>query len=323
MSAVRMSELIDPIESTSPAKEGVNALRARFENIGQSENKPTIKQNLPGRSSSPLRPLTPPVRRTQGPQRPPPPRPVRPPHHSNDPSPDREHVRSPVKQLGQNQLHPLTNSRARSLGDLHVIKKDKEGDENSTSASPTAVEEVDTPTTKRRRKSKSKDNLPEESSGTGKRFWQKSKSTDVKNSPKVVPDKRKFSAPAERLDLPRSVPKKEALAAAPELSSSEASSKEGTPNTDRRKSDSWKRALKKTDSNMTEVGSESLRKRKKKGLIKSKSTTGIDTSSESERSGGTPRGSPWIGRKREVRETDLTEEAKRIREAAVANKGLS
>lgn len=312
-----MSELIDPIESTSP-KEGVNALRARFENL---ENKPTI-----GRSSSPLRPLTPPVRR--GPQRPPPPRPVRPPRPSDAPSPDREQVRSPVNQLGHNQEHPLTNAMTRSLGDLNVIKKGKDSEQNSPSVGRAAVEEVDAPTKKeknKRRKSKSKDDLVEEGSGTGKKFWQKSKSTDVKNSPKVVPDKRKFSAPAEGHDLPRPVPKKEPLTAAPEVSSSESSSKEGTPDSGRRKSESWKRALKKTESNMTELGSEGHRRHKKKGLIKSRSTSGIgaavDTGTESDMSSGTPRGSPWIGRKKEVRKTDLTEEAKHIKEAAVVNEG--
>lgn len=325
MSVVRMSELIDPIESTSPAKEGVNTLRARFENFGQSENKPTIKQNSPGRSSSPLRPLTPPVRR--GPQRPPPPRPVRPPRPSDAPSPEREQVRSPVNQLGQNQEHPLTNARTKSLGDLNVIKKDKESEQNSPSVSRAAVEEVDTPTKKeknKRRKSKSKDDLVEEGSGTGKKFWQKSKSTDVKNSPKVVPDKRKLSAPGEGQDLPRSVPKKEPLATASEVSSTESSSKEGTPDSGRRKSESWKRALKKTESNMTELGSEGHRRQKKKGLAKSRSTSGIgDTGSESDMSSGTPRGSPWIVRKKETRKTDLTKEAKRIKEAAVVNEGLS
>ena len=318
-----MSELIDPIESTSP-KEGVNTLRARFENLGQSENKPTIRQNSPGRSSSPLRPLTPPVRR--GPQRPPPPRPVRPPRPSDAPSPDREQVRSPVNQLRHNQEHPLTNAMTRSLGDLNVIKKGKDSEQNSPSVGRAAVEEVDAPTKKeknKRRKSKSKDDLVEEGSGTGRKFWQKSKSTDVKNSPKVVPDKRKLSAPAEGHDLPHSVPKKEPLTAAPEVSSSESSSKEGTPESGRRKSESWKRALKKTESDVTELGSEGHKKHKKKGLIKSKSTlAAVDTGSESDMSSGTPRGSPWIGRKKEVRKTDLTKEAKRIKEAAVVNEGL-
>lgn len=347
--SVRLSDLHEPDILASSPKGGVNALRDRFEKFGQGENTANANQNSASRSSSPLRPSTPPVRRTQGPPtppvgrtqgppRPPPPKPSeKPKRYSDIPSEsvDREQARSPVKQpLPQRQQHPLTKSKSQSVGDLKVIKKDTEREADGASNGVITVEEVDTlhkKGKKEKKKSKSKDDLI---NGAGKsaKFWRvKSKSTDVKDSPKSSPEassKRKVSAPTVSHHSPLSSAKKEPLASTSESSSPESGSTEGTPESGRRISGTGKKlAVKKTESSLVDAasrGSENVRPEKKR-LKKSKSTSGMEIHSRGSEdsmvaSGTTPQGSPVVGgrgRGRETGEEDVRKEAKRIRKAVL------
>ena len=344
--SVRLSELHDPvIESTSP-KEGVNALRARFERFGQSDNMTGGNQNYPTRSSPPLRPITPPARKTQGPARPPPPKPSEKPRRPNsdiitEPVDRRQTRTPPVKGYSSPDLqepqHPLAKVKSRSVGDLKVIREVGVEQTDSGGVSAPVQEITDSPSPakkgkKGKNKTKSKGDHSEESSGSGKKFWRLkgTKSVDVNSSPKSSPEQRKASAPAVSPLPPLSSPSSEPPTPSPEsFSSSEAdSSKEGTPNSGRRKSHSGgkKSAVRKSESSLPEL-SASREKEKHKDLKKTKSSTAVESvyhsTAGSEEDMASPHSSPGVaGRKERRRESDVKEEARRIRKA-VLNAGLS
>ena len=328
-STVRLSDLHDSDnELSSSPKESVVSLRDRFERIGHSDNKMSTSQNSVGRPSSPHRPSTPPVRRTQGPPRPPPPTPEKPKRHSDhfaEVHSIREQTRSvtPVQQTSAavGPDHPLLKCRSRSDGNLNAIKKEVESEVVSEAA---CVEEVDGKAAKKEKKDKnkaqSKDNSTDETTNslTKKRWRMKgaSKSTEPKQSPKD-PSNRKSSAPT----LSQSSPKKEALAPTPESpSSSESGSREGTPKSGRRHSDGIKKKhVRKTESHGESGGG---KRNGKNPLRKIMSTTAVASAyhnTVSEDQVVLAHGSPKTGRvvEKERGEAEVVQEAKRIKEAAL------
>ena len=343
--SVRMSELHNSDNDLTSSKAGVNALRARFEKIGHSDDNIAASVGLNSRLSSspstPRKPFTPPVRRSQGPARPPPPRPL--PKRFSEQFPEQKEPfnrsvtptagspASPNQSLAQ---HPLSQSRSRSVGDLKAVKQEPDEVVNRS----TAVEETDGAVNKGKKvknKVKGKDDIPKDTpsgSSSGKKFLKikKGKSTE---SPRASPDPgkhRKSSAPVVSRSSPHTSPKKEPLpptAESPSSTSSEAgSSKEGTPTAGRRKSGSGgkKEIVKKTESSQGELASgRENGKVDKKALRKSKSNIGATSvyHTEGEMLGASPRNSPAMGGRRKrgaLSESDIKQEAKRIREVVIS-----
>ena len=364
--SVRLSDLHNSDNDLTSSKAGVNALRARFEKIGQSDDNIAVSSSTGGSnyryssSSVPRKPSTPPVRRSQGPARPPPPRtsekpkqfsdqflgePKEPLNRSVTPTAGAPSCVSPQSPLS----HPLSqSSRSRSVGDLKVVKQDV-ADEPANGSSAAVVEEEGGGTKKKgKKKNKGKvkeDNVNETSSGSisAKKFlnFKKAKSTDSPHASPNPSKNRKSSAPVISHSSPHSSPKRDPLPPtleSPSSTSSEAgSSKEGTPTAGRRKSSSGggkKEAVKKTESSQGELSSgRENGKVDKKALRKSKSNFGATSvhvdKQERDMLGASPRHSPALGGRARRRgreggdEADVKQEAKRIREAAIISAGLS
>ena len=340
---VRMSDLHDSDNEVTSPKAGVNALRARFEKR-QSDNTKNANDNSAFRSPSPIRPLTPPGKRTQGPPpRPPPPKVLdKPKRHSDlysEPHDAKEQARSVTPNAAsppfysQQLEHPLTKSKSKSVGDLKAVKK--ELDTETVDGTAAVVESPVKKGKKGKNKAKSKDNFasdsPPNNSG-GKKSWRKNRFS-IDSDPKSSPDKpRNSSAPMLSKFSPHTSPKKEALAPTPESppSSETGSSKEGTPTSARRKSASGgkKEAARRTESSQSEFGSgrENGKQKdiEKKQLRRIKTSAGVtsvyDNSRVRDDISSHPRSSPGIPKKGSGKEgggVEVKQEAKYMKEAVL------
>ena len=338
--SVRMSDLHGSDNELASSKAGVNALRARFERIGSDDN--IAASSSSAKFPPPRGPSTPPARRTPGPARPPPPRPLEKPRRLSDhisseiPDPVQRSVTPTAGVQASLSQHPLAKSKSKSVGDLKAVKLEREPPANG-SAAPAEISEGTDGTTKKtkkgKNKGKSKDHGGEEAGKKFPKFRSKGKYSELQHSPpKSSPDLSKVKKPstsASNQSSPHASPKKHAPPSPPSSSEADSSSKEGTPTAGRRRKSSnggKKEAVKKTESSQGELASARESKIDKKLLRKSKSNfTGGSVYAEGDMFGASPHSSPGVGRRRreggEPAQTEVNEEAKRIREAVVVGAG--